>query len=272
VIFRRCSRREWCRYAGGLLAAAAVAPLMAKTQRSFTANPEGGYSFLPGNPVFAGGAVAEPGHTFVHALLRRWLPLEAGFDAIERHLASVERPLRALAGIELRLPRQFTQQEFAEFNAPYVERLKRWNLLIDGFNPISRTNVVPGAAPPDEPSVHAFSYSVPQVSGIRGFVMSGMTEGTVAQGESNGDGMRRKLAQVVSTVSRRLEDLGVGWADATHIDIYSTNDFGSSLGSLLEPALGSSLRRGIRHHYGRPPVIGLELELEARGLQREIVA
>jgi hypothetical protein len=248
-----------------------VPAFAAQSPPGFIANPDGGYRFLPGNPVFAGGAVAEHGYGIVHALLRKWLPLPAGFDLIERHLDQEERPLRALTGIELRLPRQFTQEEFADFNAHYVDRLKRWELLIDGFNPISRTNVVPSAFAPEEPSMHAFSYADATGNGVRSFVMSGMTEGNTAQGESNGDGMRRKLAQVLAMVSRRLDELGVAWADATHIDLYSTHDFGNALGLLVEPALGVSLRRGIRQHFGKPPVIGLELELEARALSREIL-
>lgn len=269
------SRRDWLRSAFGLAAAAALPAASAASERLFFANPEGGYRFLPGNPVFATGAVAEPGHAFVRAWLRKWVPLEAGFDAIRRHLLAEERPLRALAGIELRMPRQLSQEEFAEFNRPYVERLKDWDLLIEGFNPVSRTNVVPAAFGPEEPSLHAFCYCVPLAGAARGFAMSGMTEagpsGIVAAGDVSGEGMRRKLTQVLTLVTRRLEELGVGWADATHIDIYSAHDFGNALGVLMEPALGPALRRGIRHYHGRPPVVGLELELEARALAREIM-
>jgi hypothetical protein len=43
------------------------------------------------------------------------------------------------------------------------------------------------------------------------------------------------------------------------------------LAELLLPAIDRSARRGLRWHYGRPPVIGAELELEARRFAREVV-
>jgi hypothetical protein len=270
------SRRDFLRSAFGMAVAAGTWPVLAaSSERTFTANEEGGYRFLAGNPVFAAGAVALSGYAFVRAMLRRWLPLDEGFEAIRRHLQSEGRPLRALGGIELRLPRQLSAEEFAEFNAPYIEQLRNWEVMINGFNPISRTNVVPAALEPEQPSVHAFSYCVPSAGASRSFVMSGMTEisanGVTAAGDVSAEGMRRKLSQVVAVVSQRLDELNVAWSDATHIDLYSAHDFGGTPGALMERALGSGLRRGIRHHHGRPPVIGLELELEARGLARELV-
>jgi hypothetical protein len=259
----------------GTLLAAAAMPSRAQSAWRLMANEAGGYRFLPGNPVFAGGAVAEPGFAFVHALLRNWLPLGAAMEAIERHLRAESRPMRALAGLELRLPRQLSVEEFADFNAVYLGLLRERGVLVEGLNPISRTNVAPASAAPEEPSVHAFSYCVPLPGGSRSFVMSGMTEGgpggVVAAGDVSHEGMRRKLVQVVDAVSRRLEELGMGWADATHIDLYAASEFGVPLPRLLEPALGLALRRGVRTHFGRPPIIGLELELEARALAREIV-
>lgn len=267
-------RRRALRGGVALIAATAL-PAPAQTPWKLTANDAGAYRFLPGNPVFAGGAVAEPGFAFVHALLRAWMPLEAALALIERHLKSEGRPMAALAGLELRLPRQLSADEFGDFNKLYLTLLNARGVNVDGLNPISRTNVAPASAAPDEAQVHAFSYCVPMPGAARSFVMSGITEGgpggIVAPGDTSADGMRHKLIQVVDSVSRRLEELGMGWADATHIDIYTANDFGVPLLRLLEPALGPGLRRGVRQHYGRPPVVGLELELEARGLAREII-
>jgi hypothetical protein len=267
------ARRGFLHALAGLAAASAVPALRAQTI-PLIANAEGGYRFLPGNPVFAGGAVAEPGFGFVHAVFSSWLPFDAGLHAVERHLRAAARPIRALAGLELRLPRQLTAEEFAAFNAPYVERLMRWGMPVDGLNPVSRTNVAPADEAPAEPSVHAFSYCIPVEGFPRSYVMSGMTEGgasIVAHGDTSAAGMRRKLAHVAGVVSRRLEQLGVGWQDASHIDLYSAHDFGAPPAQLLEPLLGTALRRGLRWHHGRPPVVGLELELEARGLARELV-
>ena len=44
----------------------------------------------------------------------------------------------------LRSPAPFSFPGFDEFNARYVEMLKAWDLLLDGVNPVARTNVAPG--------------------------------------------------------------------------------------------------------------------------------
>ena len=237
--------------------------------------PGSGYRFLPGGPVFAGGAVAEPGYAVVHAVLARWLPLEQGYTLVEAHLKSLGRPMHALCGMQLRLPRQLSAGEFSEFNAPYVARLKTWDLLYEGQNPISRTNVSPALNPPREPSLHAFSYTVAADRGAATFTMSGMTErgpGTsvIALGDVSAEGMQRKLAHVIAVVTSRLAELGFDWHDATHVELYAAEEIPGAMAALASKATGA-MHRGVRWHHGRPPVTGLELELEARAVAREAI-
>ena len=263
-----------------LLSALAVAPLLcplgARAQsRSLVSRPEGGFRFLPGSPVFAGGAVAEPGFAIVHALLSRWLPLEQGYELVERHLQSIGRPLQALCGMQLRLPRQLSIEEFTAFNAPYVSRLERWGVVQDRANPVSRTNVAPALAAPGEASLHAFTYAIPYGGPARTFTMSGMTErgpggNVTAQGDDSPEGMRSKLAYVIGAVGDRLAELGFGWSDASHVELYSGVEIPGALATLASRASGT-LPRGVRWYYGRPPVSGLEVELEARSVLREEV-
>ncbi|HEX7810631.1 MAG TPA: hypothetical protein VF460_01880 [Burkholderiales bacterium] len=263
-----------------MLSGLAVLPLLhARAIRaqgpSLVSRPDGGFRLLPGSPVFAGGAVAEPGFAMVHALLSRWLPLEQGYELVERHLRSIDRPMQALCGMQLRLPRQLSIEEFTAFNAPYVARLERWGVVRDRVNPVSRTNVSPAEAAPGEASLHAFTYTIPYAGIARTFTMSGMTErgpggSIVAQGDASPEGMRSKLAYVLGAVSDRLAELGFGWRDATHVDLYSGVEVPGALGALAARASGA-LPRGVRWYYGRPPVTGLEIELEARAVLREEV-
>jgi len=236
---------------------------------------EGGFRFLPGNPVFAVGAAALPGFAVVHAVLDRWLPLDEGYTLVESHLAAVGRPLRALCGMELRLPRQLSFEEFQAFNGPYVERLIRWGVLVDGRNPVSRTNVAPVVEPPEAPSLHAFSYTVPVTVGTGGFVMSGVTEngpaGVVAAGDTSSAGMLAKAEYLVVAVGQRLARLGVSFRTATHVEIYCSMPLDGEGAARVLPAFDLGVRRGVRWHCGRPPVTGLELELEARRVASEIV-
>jgi len=267
------SRRNFLRLlaAGPLLAISSVraqAPAM-------ISRPGSGYRFLPGGPVFAGGAVAEPGFEVVHAVLARWLPLEQGYALVEAHLKSLGRPMHALCGMQLRLPRQLSAGEFSEFNAPYVARLKAWDVLYDGQNPVSRTNVSPALNAPRDPSLHAFSYVVVSDRNTLTFTMSGMTErgsGTsvIALGDVSPDGMQRKLAHVIAVVTGRLAELGFDWRDATHVELYAAEEIPGAMAALAAKATGA-MPRGVRWHYGRPPVVGLELELEARAIARELI-
>ncbi len=263
-------------FLAGLAAAPLLGAFAARAQsRPLVSHPDGGFRFLPGSPVFASGAVAEPGFAIVHALLSRWLPLEQGYELVERHLQTLGRPLQALCGMQLRLPRQLSIEEFIAFNAPYIARLERWDVVQDKANPVSRTNVSPAAEAPGEASLHAFTYTIPYSGSARTFTMSGMTErgsggSIVAQGDDSPDGMQRKLAHVLGAVGDRVAELGFGWRDATHVELYSGVEIPGALAALAARASGA-LPRGVRWYYGRPPVTGLEVELEARAVLREEV-
>lgn len=252
---------------GGLTARAQPAPPLVE-------QPRGGLRFLPGGSVYAGGVVAAEGFEIVHAVLRSWLPLEEAYARIEGHLASRGRPMQALCGMELRIPSPLSMAGFRAFNQPYVERLVRWGLLVEGRNPVCRTNVAPVHEPPEQPCVHGFSYTVPGGRGGASFVMSGMTElgpggSVVAAGDTSAEGMRRKLRFVFDAVSARLAELGQSWENATQVEFYAAAAPGGMIEEFLAPAVGEAARRGIRWHLGRPPVEGVEVELEARAAQRE---
>ena len=89
---------------------------------------------------------------------------------------SKRRPRQALCGIELRSPRPFTFQGFADFNGGYVDILKSWDILLDGLNPVARTNVAPEVDPPGEPLLYGFSYTVPSGQTAITFVVAGAGE------------------------------------------------------------------------------------------------
>lgn len=265
------------RFLGAVAAAAALPATLAHAQsRSMVSRPGGGFRFLPGSPVYASGAVAEPGFGLVHALLARWLPMEQGYALVERHLAAAGRPMQALCGLQLRLPGQLSPEGFTAFNAPYVAQLERWGVVENRANPVSRTNVAPAEGAPAEPSLHAFTYTVPYDGSARTFTMAGMVErgpsGVVAAaGDTSPQGMAQKLAYVTGAVSDRIAELGFGWGDATHVELYSGHDIPGALALLATKAAGAA-PRGVRWYYGRPPVFGLEIELEARAVLREEIA
>ena len=178
---------------------------------------EGGYRFIKGVFPYSAGVAADRGFEIERVRFDAPVPIEEGFRRIKAHLASVGRPPAAFCACELRSPKPFTEDGFAQFNRVYVSTLEAWGIVRDGVNPVARSNVCP-VDPPAVPSFHAFSYTVPGEGG--GFVVAG--SGEAPEGQSNyrdhivrrGDvspqAMREKAAWVLGEQERRLRALGWG--------------------------------------------------------------
>jgi hypothetical protein len=242
--------------------------------------PSGGYRFLPGISAFSSGAIAMPGHEIVHATLAALVPWREGFARIEQHLVRLGRPRTALCGIELRSPAPFTFDGFAAFNDGYRSLLADWNLLVDSDNPIARTNVAPLATAPAEPSLYAFTYTVPGQTAAPTFVVAGAgemgdrargAEGIVRHGDTSPDGMREKARFVIGIMGDRLRGLGADWSGVTAIDVYTAASIhGFLVEDILRPA-GPAAIHGVHWFPSRPPIQGLEFEMDLRGVARELV-
>ncbi len=236
----------------------------------------GGYRYLKAGYQFSSGVAAEPGFEIERARLARPLPLAAGFRLIENHLAAIGRPSTALAACELRSAEPFTELGFDEFNREYVKTLERWGIYKRGANPVARTNVCPQYDKPAEPSLYAFSYTVKGSRG--GFVVAGGAEvrggpegyaaRTVRYGETSPEALREKVRFVVALMGERLAGLGFSWRDAAVTRAYTVHDIGALVGpEILARGAASA---GITWHLARPPVVGLEFEMDVRAPAREI--
>jgi hypothetical protein len=240
---------------------------------------KGGYRFLPSVFQFSAGVAALPGHAVERVRFRGPVPLKQGFDRIERLITEAGRPLTSFCACELRSPAPFTEQGFRAFNEIYVVTLQKWGLFDGRVNPVARSNVCPDIDPPPEPSFHAFSFTVATTDSAPSFVIAGSAEAkeggtsyserTVRYGETTRDAMREKARYVLGELERRLAVFGFGWADATATQVYTVHD--------LYPFLAEEIvRRGAAHggltwHYARPPVQGLEYEMDCRSVSRESV-
>jgi hypothetical protein len=237
----------------------------------------GGYRFMPYAFQYSGGAVAEPGFRVERARFRQPLPLADGFAAIEAHLKSMGRAPTALCAAELRSPGQFTEQGFIDFNRHYVQQLAAWGIFKDEINPIARSNVCPEIDPPATPSFYAFSYTVPGEGG--GFVAAGSGEARegpggyaeriVRFGDQSPAGMRDKARHVLKVMEERMAALGKGWADVTATQVYTVFDIHSYLAD--EFVRRGTMAGGLTWHFTRPPVQGLDFEVDVRGVTRELV-
>jgi hypothetical protein len=242
--------------------------------------PNGGYRYLPGITAFSSGVIASPGWEIVRATLASPLPWREGFGWIDRHLREQNRPRAALCGIELRSPAPFTFDGFARFNDGYRVVLQDWGILVNGDNPIPRTNVAPVTAAPAEPSLYAFDYTVPGTTPTPTFVVAGAGEmgdrargvmGIVRHGETSPDAMSEKARFVMSIMGERMRALGASFIQVTTIDVYTAHSIhGFLVDEILGPA-GAAAIHGVRWFPSRPPIEGLEFEVDMRGLLRELV-
>jgi hypothetical protein len=243
-------------------------------------NPAGGYQFLPGIEPFSSGVVALPGYEIVRVTLHAPLPYVQGFALIERHLSAQGRPRAALCATELRAPRPYSFSEFAAFNQAYQQVVAGWDILIDGQNPVARTNVAPAVRPPDEPVLYAFAYTIPQQEAQHTptFIVSGAGElrrwehtpdAVVRYGETSVEALREKAAQVMHIMSTRLERLHMTWAGAMEASIYTVHPLQPFLVTEILDVIGQASVHGVHWYYSYPPIEGLEFEMNILGVRQE---
>ena len=240
----------------------------------------GGYRYIPAVFQYSGGVAAEAGFEIERARFLKPVPLAEAFAAVEAHLQAIGRPTTAFAQCELRSPAPFTEQGFIEFNKHYVTTLERWGIYKDGVNPVARTNVCPIYDVPAEVSMLAFSYTVPAAGARRRtFTLSGggdaragsapYRERVVRFGDTSPEGLRQKVVFVIEEMEQRLKALGFGWQDAASTQAYTVQNIGHLVGEEL--ARRGAMAGGLVWYYVRPPVIGLEYEMDVRGAARELI-
>jgi hypothetical protein len=243
-----------------------------------TALAERGYRFIPGAMQYSGGVAAEPGHRLVRVRFARVAPMEQGWRAIAAWLERHGAPRTAFVACELRSPAPFTDQGFLEFNTGYHAVLKDWGILdAEGRNPVARSNVCPELDPPAAPGFHAFTVCLPGDGG--GFVASGSGEAregagtyaerTIAHGDTSEAGMRAKCHFVLGEMERRMGALGEGWGDATATQVYTVFEMLPLMAHLIVPR--GAAAHGITWHFARPPVVGLDFEVDVRAVSEERV-
>lgn len=240
----------------------------------------GGYRYIPAVFQYSGGVASLPGHAIRRVRFRNPVPLAVGFGRIERIITDAGRPLTSFCACELRSPAPFTDEGFRAFNEIYVVTLERWGIFQGGRNPVARSNVCPELDPPSEPSFYAFSFTTQDPAPAPSFVVAGSGEAqegaarysdrTVRFGETTPDAMRDKAAYVLGEMERRMALLGFSWADATAAQVYTVHDIHPYLGD--EIVRRGAARGGVTWHFCRPPVHGLEYEMDCRGIADEHIA
>ena len=244
-------------------------------------NKRGNYSFLKGIGPYSGGVIASPGFEIEHVRLKPARTLHDGFAFVEAHLKQRNRPLQALCGMELRSPRPFSFQGFADFNKGYIETLKSWDIFLEGgLNPVARTNVAPELNPPAEPVLFGFSYTVPSTAEGKTFVVAGageLPEGSldpndvIRRGEISTEALQEKATYVLDLMEGRLKGMGLAWADVAQTDVYTVHNIYPFLATQILRRIGTAQLQGLTWYFTRPPIVTIEYEMDLRFCRRELV-
>jgi len=244
------------------------------------ANPRGHYHFLKGIESYSAGVVSDPGFEIVHVTWREPVEWRKGFDLIDAHLGRADRDRQALCAVELRSPAPVSIEEFVAFNRRYCQILASWDLMVDGLNPVARTNVAPLYSPPETTVLHAFSYTVecPReapptlvVAGA-GELRDGVlvADGIIRRGNTDVEAMRAKASYVMKVMEERLHGLGARWDLLNAVDIYTVHALADFVEDVVLTRLGPARRLGVRWHHTRPPIADVEFEMDMRGVRRDL--
>ncbi len=91
----------------------------------------------------------------------------------------------------------------------------------------------------------------------------------VRPGDTTAEGLRAKADYVLGEMERRLASLGHGWADTTAVQVYTVNDLHPFLGDAIVARGAAPL--GLTWQFCRPPVVGLDYEMDCRAVTVERV-
>lgn len=142
--------------------------------------------------------------------------------------------------------------------------------------PGSRTNVAPAAAAPSVPSIYAFTFTAPAIGALSNpsFVVAGAGDlhdqaeltpaAIVRSGDTSHEGLLAKANTVVAVMSDRLHGINVNWLQVSTINLYTIHSLDHFLEPVLLPKLGPVALHGVHWYYSRPPIAGLEYEMDLR--------
>lgn len=233
-------------------------------------HPNGSFRFLPALTAYSAGFAASDGYEITALRLLDSPTLSIGLERIDQEINRLGLPASALAGLQLRSPDVFSIEEFGKFNDEYRHLLIDRGLIIDGINPISRTNVIPIHQKPTAPLIAvAFIVHPSQGQGGCDYVIAGATEingelgskDIIARGDLSQKGLSSKVECVLDIMLERLHALDVVDERPTTVNVYTVHEiFG--LTEKIELKLRTISRNGYTVWLTRPPARELEFEMD----------
>jgi hypothetical protein len=71
-------------------------------------------------------------------------------------------------------------------------------------------------------------------------------------------------------MEHRLRGLGGDWPLVTAIDVYTVHPVGPLLPEIILGRAGAAAVHGVRWFHSRPPIIGIEFEMDLRSVRTEL--
>jgi hypothetical protein len=82
--------------------------------------------------------------------------------------------------------------------------------------------------------------------------------------------MREKARFVMGVMQDRMAALGGSWSRITMLDVYTAHPIHGLVEDEILRRAGPAAIHGVRWYPSRPPIQGLEFELDMRGVAREV--
>jgi hypothetical protein len=233
-------------------------------------HPNGSYRFYPANSAYSAGFAVSAGYEITALRLLNCTSLVDGFSRIDAEISRRGLSSASLAGLQLRSPGAFTFDEFADFNAQYINLLSERSLILNGVNPVSRTNVIPVQKGPAKPIIEiAFIVHPSRRVGGSDFVVAGAgevagelgPENIIARGDLSPKGLKLKVECVLEIICERLSTLGFSNDCPTTINVYTKQEI-LDLAEKIAERLPSVAQNGYTSWLSKPPVAEIEFEMD----------
>jgi hypothetical protein len=92
----------------------------------------------------------------------------------------------------------------------------------------------------------------------------------VNAGDTSPEAIVAKATYVMDLMEHRLHGLGGDWPAVTAINIYTVHPIGRLLPEVVLRRAQEAGTHGVRWFYSRPPVVGIEYEMDLRGVRTEL--
>jgi hypothetical protein len=83
------------------------------------------------------------------------------------------------------------------------------------------------------------------------------------------ESMTQKASFVIDLMETRLHGLGVDWSEVTAVDVYTIHALERILSDVILRRIGSAGIHGVHWYLSRRPIVGIEFEMDLRGIRTE---